>query len=156
MPVTVFGGGAVQTAYVSFTALNITANSITLVWPTSYFDVPSVVAGIHYDVLSASMTVNDGLANVNTITLPDATESSVGSNFIITNVGLSSFRLLKSDGMELITVPNTALANSYWVQLTDNSTSAGLWQFVQFGAGTFQAQASTLAGNGLVEFTVLL
>lgn len=156
MPVTVFGDGAVQTAYVSFTALDITPNSITLVWPTSYFDVPSVVGGIHYDVLAASMTVTNGNPNTHTITLPDATESSVGSNFIITNIGASDFRLLKSDGSELIEIPEAALSNSYWVQLIDNSTAAGIWQFLQFGAGTSQAQASSLAGNGLVALGSLL
>lgn len=290
MPVTVFGGGAVQTAYVSFTALDITANSITLVWPTSYFDVPSIVEGIHYNVLAASMTVTNGLGNTNTLTLPDATESSVGSNFIITNIGAAAFQLLKSDGSELISLPigvsyetpclvlqntnlnagyvngaagvgatltntgafaalivdgitvplnarvlvqgqtttfqngiytlttlgsglaawvltratdydtpsqiqpgnivpistgttygstswkqtatvttigtdpilfssfnpNSATANSYWVQLIDNSTAAGQWQFVAFGAGTSQAQASDLAGNGLVALLGLL
>jgi hypothetical protein len=156
MPVTVFGGGAVQTAYVSFTALDITANSITLVWPTSYFDVPSIVDGIHYNVLAASMTVNDGTGNTNTVTLPDATESSVGSNFIITNIGASAFQLLKSDSTELLSIPNTNTSNSFWVQLIDNSTSAGTWQFVQFGAGTSQAQASALAGNGLVPLLGLL
>lgn len=157
MPVAVFGGGAVQTAYVSFTALDITSNSITLVWTTSYFNVPSVVDGIHYDVLAASMTVNNALANTNTITLPDATESSVGSNFIITNIGMSAFRLLTSDGAELIVIPNTPnTSNSFWVQLTDNSTPEGTWKFVQFGAGTSQAQASTLAGNGLVALSGLL
>lgn len=158
MSVTVFGGGAVQTAYVSFTDLDITLNDITLVWPTSYFDVPSVVGGIHYNVLAASMTVNDGNVNTHKIILPNATESSVGSNFIITNIGLSSFQLMKADGVtELIVIPNVPnTSNSFWVQLIDNSTPNGDWQFVQFGAGTSQAQASALAGNGLVALGGLL
>lgn len=157
MPVTVFGEGAVQTAYVSFTALDITDHSLTLIWPTSYIDVPSEIDGIFYNVLAASMTVNNAVDNVNTITLPDANQSSVGANFIITNIGLSQFQLLKSDGSELITIPNEPdTSNSFWVQLIDNSTAVGEWQFVQFGAGTSQAQASALAGNGLVALLGLL
>jgi hypothetical protein len=157
MPVTVFGEGAVQTAYVSFTALDITDHSLTLIWPTSYINVPSEIDGIFYNVLAASMTVNNAVDNVNTITLPDANQSSVGANFIITNIGFSQFRLLKSDGSELITIPNEPdTANAFWVQLVDNSTAAGEWQFVQFGAGTSQAVASTLAGNGLVALLGLL
>lgn len=150
MPINVFGGGAVQTAYVSFAALDLTGGSIVLVWPTSYVDVPYTANGINYNTLAASMTVNTANLNVNTITLPDATQSSVGANFIITNIGASSFALNKSDGTQLIQIPAVALTNSYWVQLTDNSTSAGVWQFVKFGAGTSSADAAVLAGNGLI------
>jgi len=157
MPVTVFGEGAVQTAYVSFTALDITENSLSLIWPTSYINVPSEIDGIFYNVLAASMTVTTAIDNVNTITLPPANQSSVGANFIVTNIGLSSFRLLRSDGSELINIPNEPnTSNSFWVQLIDNSTAVGNWQFVQFGAGTSEAQASALAGNGLVALLGLL
>lgn len=157
MAVTVFGGGAVQTAYVSFAALDITKNSITLVWPTSYFDVPSIVDGIHYNVLAASLTVNDPVDNENTITLPNAMETSVGSNFIITNIGASSFKLLKYNGDELIVIPNEPnTSNSFWVQLINNATQEGDWQFVQFGAGTSQAQAAALSGYGLAPIEGVL
>ena len=142
--------GPVQVAYPSLVELDISTYDITLVWPTSYFDVPSVINGIHYNVIAANIIVTDGLANTNTITLPDATQSSPGSSFIITNIGASSFQLLRADGSELILIPNTpTTSNSFFVVLTDTSTLAGGWQFVQFGAGTSQAQASALAGNGL-------
>lgn len=150
MPIQVFGQGAVQTAYVSYLPLDITANSLTLVWPTSYFDVPSTQAGIHYQALAASMNVTTDLANVHIITLPDARQTTVGANFIITNVGQSAFTLNKSDDTPLIVVPNTVQANSFWVQLTDNSTAAGTWYFIEFGAGTYSAQAAELAGYGLI------
>jgi hypothetical protein len=149
MPINVFGAGAVQTAYVSFAALDLTGGSIVLVWPTSYVDVPYTSNGINYNTLAASMTVNTANPNANTITLPDATQSSVGANFIITNIGASPFTLNKSNGTQLIQIPATALSNSYWVQLTDNSTSAGTWQTVQFGSGTSTAAAAPLAGLGL-------
>ena len=150
MPIQVFGAGAVQTAYVSYEKIDLTSNSVTLVWPNTYVNLPYTENGITYTVLAASMNVDTPSANAYTVTLPDATQSSVGSNFIITNIGLSSFRLLKSDGTELIVIPVTENANSYWVQLTDNSTSAGFWSFLQFGAGTSSADASVLAGYGLV------
>lgn len=149
MPVTVFGQGAVQTAYVSFTSLDITDHSITLVWPTSYFDVPNEVDGIFYNVLAASMQVSNDEVNTNAVILPNAQESSVGSNFIITNVGLQPVIVQKSNGAELITIPTDENVNSYWVQLIQNSTPQGEWQFVNFGVGSSQAQASPLAGNGL-------
>lgn len=150
MPIQVFGAGAIQTAYVSYIALDLTEGSIVLQWPDAYVNVPP------NDILAASMTVNTDTGNTNTITLPDATMQSVGSNFIITNVGADSFQLLKSDGGLLINIPSTTNANSYWVQLTNNSTSAGIWQFVQFGAGTSSADASVLAGYGLTPITTTL
>jgi hypothetical protein len=156
MPIQVFGQGAVQTAYVSFLPIDLTTASTILIWPTSYVDVPYTKDGINYNALAASMTVQTAIANTFTVTLPDATMSSVGSNFIITNIGQSAFDLLKFDSSQLINIPNTALSNSFWVQLIDNSTPAGEWQFVAFGAGASQAQSSTLAGNGLVALSSLL
>lgn len=154
MAIEVFGAGAVQSAYVSYLSLDITANSITLLWPTSYVNVPYIdpVSGIHYNVLAASMNVTTGSPNVHTITLPDATMSSVGSNFIITNVGLDTFDLLRSDSSVLQVIGNSPpTSNSYWVQLTNNSTPAGVWSVITFGAGTSNASAAALAGNGLID-----
>lgn len=91
MPIQVFGAGAVQTAYVSYLALDLSLGSVQLVWPTSYVDVPYTQNGINYNVLAASMSVNTAMGNTNTMTLPDATMASGGQNFIITNTGASAF-----------------------------------------------------------------
>lgn len=158
MPIQVFGQGAVQTAYVSYLLIDfITLESdLTLVWPTSYVDVPSTINGVNYNVLAASIDVITDANNIYTITLPDATMASVGANFIIGNIGVSPFNLLISDGTSLVTIPSTALSNFYWIQLIDNSTSAGAWQFINFGAGTSTAQASVLAGTGLKTLSPVL
>ena len=147
MPINVFGYGAVQTAYVSYRAIDITLASQVLVWPTSYVDTPNVLA--------AAMYVTTAANNANTLTLPDARQASVGQNFIITNKGASAFDLLTSDGQVLKNIPSVALSNSYYIQLTDNSTAIGDWETIQFGAGTSQANAVALAGappgNGIVS-----
>lgn len=162
MPIQVFGNGAVQTAYVNYLPLDLTDGSITLIWPTSYVDVPYTADGINYNILAASMTVITPLSNTATITLPDATMSTVGANFIITNIGQSAFNLLKADGSLLINIPNYAfspdivITNSYWVQLIDNSTVAGKWQSVAYGAGTSYAQSGDLAGSGLIALNAEL
>ncbi len=147
---------------------SVAANSVillsdnTLNVPTPYVRVSNINPGVNFTITAEANTdlssINWAiLLDTNTIILPDATQSSVGSNFIMTNVGLNPFQLLKSDKTELIQIPNMPnTANSYWVQLTDNSTPAGIWKFVQFGAGTSQAQASALAGNGLVPLDGLL
>lgn len=148
MAIEVFGAGAVQTAYVSYLPLDITENSLTLLWPTTYVNAPYVdpSTGIHYNILAASMDVTTGDADPHNITLPNATQASVGQNFIITNVGLEDFELLTADG-ELLQVVDTDI--SYWVQLTDNTTIEGEWTVITFGAGTSEASAAALAGNGL-------
>lgn len=149
MPIQVFGEGAIQTAYVSFLNIDLTERSTVLMWPNSYVNLPFTEGGINYNVLAASMIVTTEEGNTNTVTLPDATKGTVGSNFIITNLGASAFNLLKSDGITLLSIPATDLANSYWVELTQNNNSAGIWQTIQFGAGTSSADAAALAGNGL-------
>lgn len=116
MPFPVFGAGAVQTAYVSFLALDISDKNITLVWPTSYVDAPNEDGTVN--VLGASMTVNTAAGNANTITLPDATQTTVGANFIITNVGQSGFNLLKSDGSILVNIPTPLIPSGTSTNMT--------------------------------------
>lgn len=149
MAIQVFGQGAVQSAYPSYLALDITANSLTLVWADSYVDVPYTdpSTGIHYQALAATMDVTTGADNTNTITLPNATQTSIGQTFIIGNVGLSNFSLNMSNNALLQVV---ATGIRYWITLTDNSTTTGIWTVITLGAGESQASAAALAGNGLV------
>jgi hypothetical protein len=155
MAIEVFGAGAVQTAYVSYLPLDITENSLTLLWPTTYVNAPYVdpSTGIHYNILAASMDVTTPVLNINTITLPNATQASVGQNFILTNVGLDDFNLLTADE-ELLQVAAPGI--SYWVQLTGNTTVEGVWTVITFGAGTSEASAAALAGNGLTAIATRL
>lgn len=150
MAIQVFGSGNVQSAFPAYLALDITANSLTLVWSDAYVDVPYTdpVTGIHYQALAANMNVTTSNPNVHTITLPDATQTSIGTNFIMTNVGAANFTLNTSDGMPLQDPVTTGV--SYYVLLTDNSTSVGVWTVYTFAAGTSEASAVALAGNGLV------
>lgn len=145
----VFGAGAVQTAYVSYLSLDITGNSLTLLWPTSYVNAPytNPSTGIHYNILAASMDVVTPINNVHTITLPNAMQSGVGQNFLIKNVGLSDFSLIDG-GNSPILLATPGL--TYWLQLTDNTTAAGIWKIETFAAGDSQVIAALLAGNGLI------
>src|SRR5271154_780243 len=149
MAIQVFGGSAVQSALPSYIALDITENSLTLVWADAYIDVPYTdpSTGIHYQALATNMDVTTAADNANTITLPDATETSIGQTFIIKNVGVSNFTLNTSDNEPLQIV---ATGISYYIVLTDNSTEAGTWNVNTLAAGTSQASAIALAGNGLV------
>lgn len=164
MPFNTFGGNATSVSNKSYIALDITNNSITLVWPDAYVDVPYTDpnTGISYNSVSFNINVTTALGNTHTITLPDATLTSVGQNFVINNIGLGSFDLLKSDGSPLITifpsgVPNQV--NSYYVILTSNTTGmppnvmpdpVGTWYTVAFGAGSSSLNPFDLAGLGLI------
>ena len=155
MSIQVFGGTAVQSAYISYLSLDITANDLTLVWPDAYVNVPYTDPGppvVHYNSTAAYMNVVTG-GTPHTITLPDATLNSVGQSFIITNIGTNPFNLLKSDGSLLATINNGL---SLYFLLTANTLPgpipdpAGTWSIVTFGAGTSAIIAAALAGYGLI------
>ncbi len=152
-----FGKGAVQTAYVNYLELDIRTNDITLVWPDAYVNVPYTdpITDIHYNSAAARMKVITSAA-AHTITLPDATKTSVGQNFIITNSGPDPFNLLKSGGSVLATIdPGISLyfsldANTLPALPAPLPDPAGTWIIVTFGAGTSEAIAAELAGYGLI------
>lgn len=155
MSVQVFGGNSVQSAYISYLSLDITANDLTLVWPDAYVNVPYTNPGppvVHYNSVAAYMNVLTSGAP-HTITLPDATLTSVGQSFIITNIGTNPFNLLTSDGSLLATID---IGLSLYFLLTSNTLPgpipdpAGTWSMVTFGAGTSAIIAAALAGYGLI------
>jgi hypothetical protein len=134
--VDVFGGSPVQPSDVAYREINLTAD-ITLTWPSSLIDTDEILARI--------MNVTPDMAG-HTITLPSATQVSVGADFLIYNVGASSFNLNDATGGNLIVI-NPGEAWYFW--LTDNTTEAGTWSEIQFGTGTAAIVANALAGNGL-------
>lgn len=151
----VFGGGAVQSAYVSYTLLDIEGthppinnHSIVLLWPDAYQDIPLPgPTGIAYKTIAKYMNVLTGISNPYTVTLPDATQTSVGQEFIITNIGASAFTLYNGGGIPLITCEPSI---SYYSILQKNDTIAGDWvPPFTFGAGSSTADANALAGYGL-------
>jgi hypothetical protein len=133
----VFGGQTVRPADVSYLALTLTSQDISLAWPLE--------APLSTDLVSMITDVDAQAAGLGVV-MPDATQGSTGSLMIFNGVGAQSFSLFDQDGgtLALIT-PGTC-----WVlYLTDNSTVAGTWRVFQLGASVSQAQAATLAGNGL-------
>jgi len=132
--------GPVQTAYVEYKLYSLLGD-LTLFWPTAYQDSVNIVA--------AYMDIADNIAPANSISIPDARQVSVGQNFIISNIGAESFNVLDFAGG----VINTIVAGTAWYFiLTDNSTAAGTWHFLQFGAGSSSATAASLVGYGLNDY----
>lgn len=82
-----------------------------------------------------------------TLRLPPANQGSEGEDVLIRNVGSNLFSVTRNDG----TLPvNLVPGQAQWFYLVDNTTAAGAWNSVQFGAGTALTDAASLAGGGLL------
>jgi hypothetical protein len=133
--INVFGGSAVQPGDVAFRAVTLDAD-VTLVWPAQ------------------SQTANDHTARTMDVTasgsyimgLPDATLVGNGYDLLIANRGATTFTVSDNSGGVIATV---AAGQQKYLYLTDNSTVAGTWSTVLFGAVSSTLDAGALAGLGL-------
>ena len=135
-----FTGNVVQPTDVSYYSLTFSTNQV-LVWPN--YAVPGATTVPAARVIDATATVAG-----RTITLPNATQGSVGTDILIRNKGANAFIVLDAAGLNGVTV---AVGDAVYFYLTDNTTVAGIWSNVEFGAGTSIADAATLVGNGLIN-----
>lgn len=132
----VFGGANVNPAQLSYVSYTLAAD-LTLVWPFEAAEGASVAAD-KIDVLASTTGLN--------LILPDATQVSVGQDVLINNVGANPFVVRDNLGNSLATISSGVV---WYLYLTDNSTTEGTWDVVQFAAGTSAANAASLAGAGL-------
>ena len=131
-----FTGNVIQPTDVSYYALSFSADT-QLFWPAVVN--PTQVPSARIMDCVASTT---GL----TVSLPDATQGAVGEDILIRNLGLNAFVLEDAAGGEAITI---SVGMARYVYLTDNSTVGGVWDSIEFGAGTSYADAAALQGAGL-------
>jgi len=80
------------------------------------------------------------------INLPQGNLGATGSDTLIRNFGLYEFSVVDYSGLSSVLVQP---GEAKYFYLSDNSTEAGVWQNVTFGAGTASADAATLQGAGL-------
>jgi hypothetical protein len=132
-----FTGTVVQPTDVSYYALNFSAN-VQLFWPAVVNPTQVPAARI----IDATPSVASLI-----ITLPEADQGTTGADILIRNFGAVAFTVQNFGGTGSVSVPAGV---SKYFYLSDNSTSAGVWQNVTFGAGTSSADAASLAGAGLV------
>jgi hypothetical protein len=135
-----FTGTVVQPTDVSYTALAIESN-VTLSW--SPYTVPG-------DGTVAAARIMDCTPDDAgwVVTLPPGNQGSTGTDILFRNMGADSFFVEDIDGFQAIEI---LAGESRYVYLSDNSTEAGTYENVTFGAGTSAADAATLVGNGLVD-----
>jgi hypothetical protein len=131
-----FTGTVVTPTDVSYLALPFSTDQI-LYWPSTVNGSQPPAARIIDCVAST-----DGL----TIALPQADQGTLGADILFRNLGAHEFIITNFTGGASVTVP---IGISKYFYLTDNTSAAGIWNNVTFGAGTSIADAATLAGYGL-------
>jgi hypothetical protein len=132
-----FTGTVVQPTDVSYYELNFSAN-VQLYWP-AVVNPQQVPAARIIDATPST----SGLV----ISLPAANQGALGTDILIRNLGANTFTVQDFSGTGSVSI---AAGVSKYFYLADNTTEAGVWQNVTFGAGTSSADAASLAGFGLV------
>lgn len=130
-------GQTINPSQIGYEELTISTNT-ALDWPINGTVNQSVVAAI------IQITATVGSLSV---ALPSALQVSTGQSVLIQNVGANTFTVTDISGN---TIASVASGIAEYIFLTDNSTNNGTWSTVTFGAGTSSANASALAGYGLL------
>lgn len=135
-----FSGQTISPSQVSYESLSLTAN-LQLEWPINGNNGTPASAII--DVTATSSGTGTGWL----LELPPASSVSTGQSVLVRNIGSNTFTVADYGGNTIIAV---ASGISQFIFLTSNTTTNGTWQSVVFGAGTSSANASALAGYGLL------
>lgn len=139
----VFGGANIYPSEVSYSSVSLTAD-ITLSWPEETSSSENLATKI-IDVTASS----SGLS----IILPDAQKAGTGETILFNNLGAHTVTVKNAAGVQVVTVASGTL---WQVYLSNNTTTAGVWRALQYGAAVSQANASSLAGTGIVAVSTLL
>lgn len=139
----VFGGANIYPSEISYSAVALTAD-ITLSWPEE--------TSTNVNLATRIIDVTPSTSGLN-ITLPDADKTGTGNTILFNNRGAHTFTVRNAVGVQVVTVS----AGTLWqIYLTDNTTAAGVWRSLQYGATASVANASSLAGTGIVAVGALL
>lgn len=139
----VFGGANIYLSEISYSSVALTTD-ITLSWPEE--------TSTNLNLATRIMDVTPSTAGLS-IFLPDADKTGTGNTILFNNRGSQTFTVRNASGVQVVTVAPGTL---WQVYLTNNSTAAGTWQSLQYGATTSIANASALAGTGIVAVGALL
>ncbi len=143
---------AAYPSYASYTISSTTPNqTISLGWATTFQNVPNVVAQI--------MDVTVTASTAGTIQLPDATQASVGTDFVINNYSDSqSINIVDATGSVLFEISvqsaGSTESSSALIYLSDNSTTGGTWHYINYGGVAGGFNPANVAGPGLEVSTI--
>jgi len=132
----IFGGTTIYPSDVSYLALSLTGDT-ELDWPLDTSGTLAPVARIIDITPSGAYSID----------MPPADQTGTGQTVLFNNLGPSTVTIRNNAGGTLLSI---AAGEQWQLYLTDNSTAAGTWRTFRYGAATAQAQASALAGFGLI------
>jgi len=135
-----FTGSIIDPTDISYYALNFAVNT-QLYWPAVVNPTQVPMARI-MDCVAADIETITPL----TIILPQGNQGTLGADSLIRNQGAIPIIVTAFDGSQSVSIP---AGISKYFYLSDNTTEAGTWSNLTFGAGTSYADAATLAGAGL-------
>lgn len=139
----VFGGANIYPSEISYSAIAL-SDDVTLSWPEETSASTNLATKI-IDVTADSAG--------HSIILPDAQKAGTGETILFNNLGSDTFTVKNAGGTQVVTVA----AGTLWqVYLSNNTTTNGTWRALQYGAAVSQANASSLAGTGIVAVGTLL
>lgn len=139
----VFGGANIYPSEISYSAITLTAD-VTLSWPEETSASENLATRI--------MDISSSVVSLSVI-LPSALKASTGQTILFNNRGAETLLVKDSLGVQIVSLASGSL---WQVYLTSNATAAGLWVALQYGAATASANASSLAGTGIVAVGTLL
>lgn len=131
-----FSGQTISPSSISYESLTISVTT-ALQWP---------VNGNNSTPVSNIIDVTATVVSLQ-LQLPPAQQVSTGQSVLVRNVGTNAFTVTDNSGNTIISIAS-GIADFIW--LIDNTTTNGSWASVVFGAGTSSANASALAGSGLL------
>ena len=139
----VFGGANIYPSEISYSAIALSAD-VTLSWPEETSTNTNLATRI-IDVTPSGAGFS--------IILPDADKTGTGNTILFNNRGSDTFTVRNAVGTQVVTIA----AGTLWqVYVANNSTAAVTWRALQYGATTSTANASALAGTGIVAVGTLL
>lgn len=139
----VFGGANIYPSEISYSSVALSTN-IVLSWPTE--------TSTNVNLATRIMDVTASSAGLS-ITMPDASKTGTGNTVLFNNQGNQTFVVKDAAGVQIVSI---ATGTVWQVYLTNNSTVAGTWESLQFGSTVSEANASALAGTGIVAVGALL
>lgn len=132
-----FTEAPLQTSYSSYLGLDYTGvQGFQLEWTFQNQNTP-------YPFSTVITTINN--ASGNTLTLPNAEVTSVGTSTIIINQGAFTLNVLNFEGTSV--APLILEGQEWQLILIDNSTEGGSWTAIQLGSGSTSVSAPSLIDN---------
>lgn len=141
--VDVFGGANIYPSEISYSALVLIAD-VTLSWP----EETSTNTNLATRIINISAALSGW-----SILLPNASKTGTGNTILFNNIGAQTITIKNASGTQVVTIASGTLWQIY---LTNNTTANGTWSTLQYGSSVSVANASALAGTGIVAVGALL